>query len=159
MTDNLKNQTISLNEKPKRGRPATGKAMTAAEKQKAYRDRKKAQQEDIKSSAEAYDSLQQHYDWLLNDRERIIKIATELERENRELKSSNVTAIKFVIRTRSKGKRKWEEKEKEILWDSMEEAIETVKILQKENEKRGWDFEYKIEPASEFIGNFIRVFK
>lgn len=153
MTDNLNNQTPSLDlDKPKRGRPATGKAMTAAEKQKAYRDRKKAQQEDIKSSAEAYESLQQHYDWLYNDRERVLQ-------ENRELKSGNVTGIKFAIRTRSKGKRKWEADEKEILWDSMEEAIETVKIMQKENEKRGWGFEYKIEPASEFIGNFIREFK
>lgn len=159
MTDHLDNQTNSLNEKPKRGRPATGKAMTAAEKQKAYRDRKKAEQDYFKSSAEAYDSLQDHYDWLYNDRERILKIAMELEQENKELKSSNVTEIKFVIRTRSKGKRKWDEKEKEILWDSMEEAVETVKILQKENEKRGWGFEYRIEPAPEFINNFVREFK
>lgn len=149
MTDHLDNQTTSLNEKPKRGRPATGTAMTAAEKQKAYRLRMKEKKENTEHLKGMKERIIESY----------IEETKKLKKEIEELKTSNVTEIKFVIRTRSKGKRKWDEKEKEILWDSMEEAIETVKILQKENEKREWEFEYKIEPASDFMEKFIRVFK
>lgn len=47
-------QPLNLDETPakrKRGRPATGKAMTPAEKQRAYRQRKKALDDDIGARA------------------------------------------------------------------------------------------------------------
>jgi len=54
MGEGMKTQPIAL-EQPKRGRgrPATGAAMTPAEKQKAYRERQKASQLEIQERAKA----------------------------------------------------------------------------------------------------------
>lgn len=53
MIDHHDTKTAKLNlaPTPKRGRPATGQAMTAAEKQRAYRERKIRATEQIKESA------------------------------------------------------------------------------------------------------------
>lgn len=113
MIDQADNLTQSLQlEQPKRGRgrPATGAAMTPAEKQKAYRERQAK-----KGNVTANDDGQLKLVTTLLHQERINtdRLATkviELERQLEELKKGNVTKITekgYNVQFKAKGKRTW----------------------------------------------------
>lgn len=69
-----KTQALPLNEQPakrKKGRPATGKAMTPAEKQRAYRERQKGNVTKTKDTRDLA--------YLLENLQRILAMPTERE--------------------------------------------------------------------------------
>lgn len=137
MIDLADNQTQTLPlEQPKRGRgrPATGKAMSPAEKQKAYRERQATQQktqepavllDKMRSTTSEYlEKLEQQLTAAKKETAAAISRAEEAEANFvtlrkkldkalatiQELKKGNVTEIKSLwdIESRKTGKRTWE---------------------------------------------------
>ncbi len=122
MIDPADKQTadLPLEEKPAkrgRGRPATGKAMTPAEKQKAYRERLKQRQASTASSEELA-RVKREKKEIWNDArdvcadfsKRLVEAETELAKARAEierLKSGNVTDIPYHVQRKIPGKRSW----------------------------------------------------
>lgn len=174
MIDRMDSKTIDMIEsepKNRRGRPATGKAMSAAEKQKAYRARLKEKSEMIENmsgiKSRVNDALVEEEKKLKKEMEHMATVIEQLEKKLAKLeddnvtknkKSGNVTGIKFVIKTRVKGKQKWEPFGSEILgqeqeYSSIDEAEEIVKACIN-GLKKVQSNQYRIEPSGDFIKEF-----
>lgn len=113
-TNDNATQPLPLDEQPvkrKRGRPATGTAMTPAEKQRAYRERQKRLR-DQKPAADhqTAQALDQEVRKLLVELERANARIAELEKElaSRDQKSESDDWKGWVIETRKRGTRKWQ---------------------------------------------------
>lgn len=88
----------TLDEKRGRGRPVTGNAMSSAERQKAYRDRKRAEKVAIVNSRNASQELPPDGSprRLILELDKAQKTVEELRRENAAL-SAALTAAKREI--------------------------------------------------------------
>lgn len=107
MIDNQDKQTLSLDlgEEPKRrGRPATGSAMTNAERQRLYRERQKAQRNE-NANAEEVERLRKNFRYVHGQMERLriqavedgLKIAQlkhQIEQLTEELKAKKANRLK-----------------------------------------------------------------
>jgi len=121
-----KTQALPLDEMPmkrKRGRPATGKAMTPAEKQRAYRERQK-QLRDQNSVQAAGEYSAERFEELrlitveISERckaaeARVAELEKELESRDRKSKKGNVTELEapgkgvWTVQFKMKGARSW----------------------------------------------------
>lgn len=127
-TNDKATQPLPLDEQPvkrKRGRPATGTAMTPAEKQRAYRERQKRLR-DQKPAADhqTVQALDQEVRKLLVELERanarIAELEKELQSRDQKVKKSNVTEKegRYVMQKKSPAGR-WL---KQCMFDSKREA-------------------------------------
>lgn len=143
-TNDKQTQSLPLDQtKRGRGRPATGKALSPAEKQKAYRERQ-AQ----KGNVTANDDGQLKLVTAVLQQERINtdRLATkiiELERQLEELKKGNVTKIDekgYNVQFKAKGKRTWksltERGCEHFTEESAEKSIESLKRLYPDDQYR-----------------------
>lgn len=137
MIDQLDTQThplpLDTPIKRKRGRPVTGKAMTPAEKQKAYRERLKARQHASQCQAAGVENnhsrmkeeLREMTEKAIHFEARAIALEKMLQEANKafsdsedrarkllheicELEERNVTDIPYVVESRIKGRRDWQ---------------------------------------------------
>lgn len=135
MKDPHDKATRDLIDKPRRGRPPTGKAMTPAEKQRAYRERQKAKSgyvdpatvEEIKRMQAEITSLR---DALIATDAAGLKRIDELRAENEELKKKLLSRDKKPVRGLSYRK-------------LTEDAFDQLKIIEKSADTktaREWSF-------------------
>ncbi|MDH4610311.1 hypothetical protein [Pseudomonas sp. BN102] len=129
-------QLFALDEqraKAKRGRPVTGKAISNADRQRAYRERQKAQRND-NSEAEQQraiaDMQEARYNHAVSEVNKLLIRIQELELQLAQgnEKSDNETIGVWCIEVRRMGKKKWE-----ICGDactSFVEAKESVDYMQ-----------------------------
>lgn len=152
-TNDKATQPLPLDEQPmkrKRGRPSTGKAMTPAEKQRAYRERQKklrdqkADAEQEKAYAGMWEKRYEHASRKIEDLmkdlalketqlnhwiQRAEAAEKELESRDRKSNSSEVPEKNWVIEARRKGARKWQRTAdnrytREVAQDMAKEAME-----------------------------------
>ncbi|MGX5724796.1 hypothetical protein ACWKWZ_07145 [Metapseudomonas otitidis] len=150
-TDDKATPPLPLDEQPmkrKRGRPSTGKAMTPAEKQRAYRERQKklsdqkADAEQEKAYAGMWEKRYEHASRKVEDLLKDLALketqlnhwiqraeAAEKELESRDQKSDSNVWKDWVIEARKKGTRKWKRTadNKYTLEDAVKEAEMAMK--------------------------------
>lgn len=92
MIDALDKQTQSLQFEPAkrgRGRPKTGKAMTPAEKQRAYRERQKEAAGNVtENGGDQRRVVQEQHEVIVDLSERIIELTVENESLKKQLKQA-----------------------------------------------------------------------
>lgn len=134
-TNDKANQPLPLDEQPmkrKRGRPSSGKAMTPAEKQRAYRERqRKLREQKPAADHQTVQALDKEVRKLLVELERANARIAELEKElaSRDQKSDSNAWKDWVIEARKKGTRKWKRTadNKYTLEDAVKEAEMAMK--------------------------------
>lgn len=145
MIDHLDKQTQTLTLEPKRGRgrPATGQALSNAERQRRYREAQKAQRNDNNAeSAEYWERMHsQCMTELALTREALDEICGRLiaaESRLAELSGKNSEAPRYwCMRTRKQGSTKW--KKLNAPWYNIEHAKEAVRQLNANSD--GWEWE------------------
>lgn len=139
-------QPLALDEqttKAKRGRPATGQALSNADRQRAYRERQKAQRnENSEESAEYWKRMHGQCERELRaTREALDEICGRLmaaESRLAELSGRKPETPKYwCMRTRKEGTTKW--KKLNAPWYNIEHAKEAVRQLNANSE--GWEWE------------------
>lgn len=141
-----KTQALPLEEMPikrKRGRPSTGKAMTPAEKQRAYRERQK-QSRDQNSSQAAGEFTAEKFEELrlitveISERckaaeDRVAKLEKELQSRDRKAKKGNVTNLEvpgegvWTVQFKLKGSRSWSDCDPQIDFEGKPWGYERTK--------------------------------
>lgn len=136
-------QPLPLDEQPmkrKRGRPATGTAMTPAEKQRAYRERQsKLRDQKPTTDHQTVQALDHEVRKLLMDLERANTRIAELEKElaSRDQKSDSNAWKDWVIEARKKGTRKWKRTADNKY--TLEDAVKEAEMAMKRNP----EYEYR----------------
>jgi hypothetical protein len=115
MIDALDSQTQALNleeqpAKPKRGRPATGKALSNADRQRAYRERQKSQRnENAESHAVSYDEVvsiaQELGERCKKAEARVKELEKQLAQRN-EIKEGEMPGV-WIVEVKRRGTRSW----------------------------------------------------
>lgn len=119
-------QALPLDEQPakrKRGRPATGKAMTPAEKQRAYRERKKGNVTETKDQAEYIERLLAEIDALSKETRRL---RVELKSQKAVTKSAPGDGI-WTPRFKVKGSRTWVNCHRQVDFEGVPWSYEDTK--------------------------------
>lgn len=122
-------QALPLEEKPakkRRGRPATGKAMTPAEKQRAYRERKKASTGNVtenKDQAEYIERLLAEIEALSKETRRL---RVELKSQKTVTKSAPGEGI-WTPRFKVKGSRTWVNCDRQVDFEGVPWSYEDTK--------------------------------
>lgn len=167
-------QPVPLDEqpaKPRRGRPATGQALSNAERQRLYRERQKAQRNDNSNGVD-YDELraivlelgerckraEDRRDELHDQVQRLQAARDELIRELRETKKelaqrNENTAAGWHVESRAPGKRKWsivgESDPENEPWTNRKDAEAFAERANREAAEtpalKGW--KYRVVPA------------
>lgn len=139
MKDTHDKATRDLIDKPRRGRPPTGKAMTPAEKQRAYRERLKAQQGGkpgtIYTKEEAQEAVriyQEEIVRLTDELNAALNRAEKAEKANKGNVTQKADAV-FVLQTK-KGNR-WADSEI-CYYSTMKKAENALKSLGEEGKNK-----------------------
>lgn len=141
MIDQLDNQTQTIaldTPKRKRGRPVTGKAMTPAEKQKAYRDRLKKKEYEIAGKAIAGEKT---FERMMEANQKLIKAEADILILKELVEIERTRAIRYMDENqglREQLKLAEEERNKafsqsERISNSVKEAHEEIARLRKGN--------------------------
>ena len=107
-------KTLSLNldepkpEKRGRGRPATGQALSNAERQKNYRERLKAQRNEKTDHCKNCDDLRKQVQELIEQRNQLIRECTTLKKQLAQHNENEEKPIKTTCwKIQKRGKGKW----------------------------------------------------
>lgn len=145
-TNDKATQPLPLDEQPmkrKRGRPATGTAMTPAEKQRAYRERQKRLRDQNSEQAKGEYSAERFEELRLITVEiserckaaeaRVAELQKELELRDRKAKKSNVTELEapgkgvWTVQFKCKGERSWSDCDPLLDLDGKAHTFERMK--------------------------------
>lgn len=146
MIDHLDKQTKTLNLEPKRGRgrPATGQALSNAERQRAYRERQKAQRNE-KSNSEDVERLTKNFRQVHGEMERLRVQAVE-----KDLKIAKLEKQIELLKAELEKKTQRNEKSSRLN-EGMKKIIQDVHEVADAIEGRTWRIQRKARANGKWI--------